>query len=46
MFKSGVDDVTSECDLDDYEEWNLRISNNNHGEIEDGIQNILKLLDD
>lgn len=43
-FTIGVDDVTSECDLDDYNEWNLQITNNNNQEFNAGLQDILKLV--
>ncbi|XP_053964895.1 phosphomevalonate kinase [Anastrepha ludens] len=28
MFTSGIDDVVSECDLDDYQQWDLVLENN------------------
>lgn len=43
-FTNGVDDVTSECDLDDYKDWDLKISNNNQEELDDGIERILGLI--
>lgn len=42
-FTVGVDDVSSECDLDDFTEWDLCISNNNKEECDDAIQKILSL---
>uniref|UniRef100_A0A1A9W711 Phosphomevalonate kinase n=1 Tax=Glossina brevipalpis TaxID=37001 RepID=A0A1A9W711_9MUSC len=28
MYRHGIDDVESECDLDDYEHWDLTVENN------------------
>lgn len=42
-FKKGVDDATSECDLDDYNAWDLELTNNNMEEGEKVIQQILDL---
>ncbi|CAK1542098.1 unnamed protein product [Leptosia nina] len=43
QFKPGVDDVASECDLDDYEEWDLIINNGKDGEpLEKQIEQVLK----
>lgn len=38
VFESGVDNVQSECDLDDVEQWDLRIEN-------DGTQNVETIVD-
>lgn len=43
-FTDGVDNVMSECDLDDYHGWDLKFSNNTSEEMEDGIKSILKLI--
>ncbi|XP_026741302.1 phosphomevalonate kinase-like [Trichoplusia ni] len=44
-FKSGVDDVASECDLDDYNEWDLVIDNSNgKQDIEDQLSSIIRLV--
>ncbi|CAG4965661.1 unnamed protein product [Parnassius apollo] len=44
-FQAGVDDVASECDLDDYAEWDLVIDNGrNRQKLEDQIDSILALL--
>lgn len=45
IFKPGVDDVTSECDLDDYTEWNLLIDNGKGKQkLEEQLGSILSLL--
>ncbi|KAK3921892.1 Phosphomevalonate kinase [Frankliniella fusca] len=49
VFTKGVDDIASECDLDDVEEWNWRVMNNgDESEVEkclttmiDDIESIL-----
>lgn len=41
IFQEGVDDVQSECDLDNYEEWDFKIDNNGG----DGLQHIIERLD-
>lgn len=44
-FQVGVDDVTSECDLDDYTEWDLVINNGKQAKkLEDQLNSILSLL--
>lgn len=40
-FVEGVDDVASECDLDDYKLWDLVVVNNNDVETEELIKPIL-----
>ncbi|XP_060525629.1 phosphomevalonate kinase [Cylas formicarius] len=42
-FCKGVDDVISECDLDDFDDWDLKLSNNNNEECEKSIEAILCL---
>ncbi|XP_047029138.1 probable phosphomevalonate kinase [Helicoverpa zea] len=45
QFKSGVDDVASECNLDDYTDWDLVIDNSDgKQELEDQLSSILGLL--
>ncbi|XP_052861136.1 phosphomevalonate kinase [Anopheles cruzii] len=44
-FQPGVDDVPSECDLDDYNEWDLRIANDRSSNVEDLLGQLVKLLD-
>ncbi|KAJ8965050.1 hypothetical protein NQ314_004451 [Rhamnusium bicolor] len=41
---SGVDDVNSECDLDDYREWDLQVNNNNNEELNGAIEKILAIV--
>lgn len=40
----GVDNVTSECDLDDWNDWNLQVNNNDEASLKDSIDKILDLL--
>ncbi|XP_058063897.1 phosphomevalonate kinase isoform X2 [Anopheles bellator] len=44
-FQRGVDDVPSECDLDVFNEWDLRIANNCSANVEDLLGQMVKLLD-
>ncbi|KOB78431.1 Phosphomevalonate kinase [Operophtera brumata] len=45
VFRAGVDDVMSECDLDDYTEWDLAISNGQGSPLlEEQLGSILGLL--
>ncbi|CAG9116854.1 unnamed protein product [Plutella xylostella] len=45
QFTSGVDDVTSECDLDDYTDWDLVINNGKgRQQLEEQLGSILGLL--
>ncbi|XP_045538848.1 phosphomevalonate kinase [Papilio machaon] len=44
-FQLGVDDVASECDLDDYNDWDLIINNGKNGQsLEEQISAILTLI--
>lgn len=38
-FETGVDDVQSECDLDDFEPFDLVIENNGYTDIENVLDN-------
>lgn len=40
-FTQGVDDVTSECDLDDFSNWDLEIINEDPSKVETNLE-ILK----
>ncbi|XP_036331051.1 probable phosphomevalonate kinase [Rhagoletis pomonella] len=40
IFTSGVDDVVSECDLDDYQQWDLVLENNCKSDGEECIKAI------
>ncbi|KAI4500679.1 hypothetical protein M0802_004271 [Mischocyttarus mexicanus] len=42
-FTAGIDDAETECDLDDFDDWNLIIENNGN-DIETIIDKILKLI--
>lgn len=43
-FECGVDDVQSECDLDEHGDWDLVIENDDSADMDDTIQKILNLL--
>lgn len=43
-FECGVDDVQSECDLDDFTQWDLKIDNDNSQDAETIVQQILELI--
>lgn len=44
LFECGVDDVPSECDLDDYDGWDLVIENGDNTDSDASIRKILDLL--
>ncbi|XP_037927357.1 probable phosphomevalonate kinase [Teleopsis dalmanni] len=44
-FTSGIDDVASECDLDEYDQWDLIIENNNELNGEQIIDLIMTKFD-
>ncbi|CAH1374083.1 unnamed protein product [Tenebrio molitor] len=44
VFTKGVDDVASECNLDDFENWDLQISNNNEEELQSGVEKIMTVV--
>lgn len=45
IFKSGVDDVASECDLDDFVDWDLVIDNSEGKQkLEEQLSSILGLV--
>lgn len=43
-FESGVDDVQSECDLDDFGQWDLVINNDGAISVDVHLDSILALL--
>lgn len=43
-FQEGVDDIQSECDLDDWLEWDLLVENDGQREADDIVKDILELL--
>ncbi|KAJ8918913.1 hypothetical protein NQ315_016815 [Exocentrus adspersus] len=45
IFQSGVDDVASECDLDDWQQWDLEIENNDEQQCGKAVVEILKLVE-
>lgn len=44
MFEVGVDDIQSECDLDDWEEWDLVVENDGLEDAEDVLNKIVELI--
>ncbi|CAH0553452.1 unnamed protein product [Brassicogethes aeneus] len=44
VFQEGVDNVTSECDLDNWNCWDLQLMNNSPDEGEQNIEKILKFI--
>ncbi|XP_053695004.1 phosphomevalonate kinase isoform X2 [Sabethes cyaneus] len=44
VFQEGVDDVQSECDLDDVTEWDLAVCNESDANVDDLLDKIEKLL--
>lgn len=45
IFQAGIDDVASECDLDDHMEWDLVIDNGkSRQQLEEQLGSILGLL--
>lgn len=43
-YDCGVDDVKSECDLDDYNEWDIVIDNDNAADTNEILRKILSLI--
>lgn len=43
-FETGVDNVQSECDLDDFEPWDLVIDNNGSISADVHLENIFNLI--
>ncbi|GBP07718.1 Phosphomevalonate kinase [Eumeta japonica] len=44
-YKEGIDNVTSECDLDDYTTWDLVVDNGRNGKpLEEQLNQILELI--
>ncbi|XP_055295621.1 phosphomevalonate kinase [Sitodiplosis mosellana] len=44
VFESGVDDVQSECDLDDVTQWDLAIENDGTHDVDVVVEKILALI--
>lgn len=44
IFESGVDDVQSECDLDDFDRWDLLIDNDGSISVDIHLESILSLI--
>lgn len=44
VFEGGVDDVQSECDLDDVTQWDLTIENDGTNDVEVILEKILSLI--
>lgn len=41
-FQTGVDDIQSECDLDDWSDWNLAIDNNGDKDTDEILNEIVE----
>lgn len=44
QFEPGVDDIQSECDLDDYFQWDLMIDNGDIGQTERAIKELMDFV--
>lgn len=45
VFKAGIDDGPSECDLDDYKRWDLIINNGEgRNSLEEQLASVLRML--
>jgi phosphomevalonate kinase len=40
----GVDDASSECDLDDVKDWDFNVLNNNSQELEESLETLCKKI--
>lgn len=43
-FQEGVDDIQSECDLDDWTDWDLLVDNDGQKDTQEILEDIMKLL--
>ncbi|KAG8188103.1 hypothetical protein JTE90_002456 [Oedothorax gibbosus] len=43
-FTEGVDDVESECGLDDYNKWSFTLCNDTHKHMEEDIQKVIDVI--
>lgn len=43
-FQEGVDDIQSECDLDDWNDWNLTVDNDKRKEEQEILDELVQLL--
>lgn len=43
-FQEGVDDVQSECDLDDVTDWDVCVNNENDADVENILEQIIALI--
>jgi phosphomevalonate kinase len=41
-FEEGVDDIQSECDLDDFVEWDLVLENDGRRDVEEFLDEIIE----
>lgn len=44
IFQKGVDDVQSECDLDDFDNWDFQIKNNGGDSLQQTIEQLSSLV--
>lgn len=45
-FEDGVDDVQSECDLDDFHEWDLVLENDDSADVDLLLSKMVELIPD
>ncbi|XP_074030723.1 phosphomevalonate kinase isoform X1 [Leptinotarsa decemlineata] len=43
-YTEGVDDVESECNLDDFNDWDIQISNNSTKECEFAVEKVISVI--
>lgn len=43
-FQEGVDDVQSECDLDDFEKWDFEINNDGSDSLQQTVEQLSSLV--
>ncbi|XP_058126314.1 phosphomevalonate kinase [Anopheles ziemanni] len=44
-FESGIDDVQSECDLDEYDRWDLRLLNDGVAGVDEMLQRLYSIVE-
>lgn len=45
-YQDGIDNVKSECDLDQYENWDFQISNDGRDDIEQFLKKLVNVIHD
>lgn len=44
IFQKGVDDVQSECDLDDFDKWDFQVNNNGGDSLQQMVEQLSSLV--